>query len=76
MKTLSTNQFVLEQVQGNLFNVFKRHYAPEITTSYGQVELHEDIIKGLENNPISGYWADAVKQCIEKHGKLYEKYKI
>lgn len=73
---LSTNQYVLEQVHGNLFNIFRSHYDIGITTPYGQVRLHDDVINGLKNKPHSGYWSDVVSQCIEKNGKLYEKYKV
>nr|WP_314738695.1 hypothetical protein [uncultured Haemophilus sp.] len=76
MKTLSTDLFTLEQVDGNLFDVFKHHYAMGIVTPYGQIMLHDDVIKGLEKKPHSGYWSDVVKQTVEQSGKLYEKYKI
>lgn len=76
MKTLKTELFVLEQVNGNLFNVYRRHYVIDITTPYGQVMLHNDVINGLEKKPHSGYWSDVVKQTVEQNGKLYEKYKI
>lgn len=76
MKTLSTNQFILEQIDNNLFNVYRNHYDINLTTSYGQVYLHDDVILGLEKKPQSGYWHEVVRQCVEGYGKLYEKFKI
>lgn len=75
MKTLSTNQFILEQIENNLFKVYRKHYDISLTTPYGQVFLHDDVISGLEKKPHSGYWSEAVKQCVEGYGKLYEKFK-
>lgn len=74
MKTLSTNQFILEQATKNTFKVYRKHYDINITTEYGEVYLNDEVISGLEKKPHSGYWSDVVKQCVEKNGKLYEKF--
>lgn len=74
MKTLSTNQFILEQTSQNTFNVYRKHYDINITTEYGCVYLNDKAIAGLEKKPHSGYWTDVVKQCVERNGSLYEKF--
>lgn len=76
MKTLTTSQYVLEQIENNRYTVFKRQYDIGTTTAYCEIDLHEEVVKGLEKNPNSGYWGNVICQCVNQHGKLYEKYKV
>lgn len=76
MERLITNQYILEQIENNKYKVFKKHYDIGTTTVYYEINLHEEVVKGLEKNPNSGYWGNVICQCVNQHGKLYEKYKV
>lgn len=76
MKTLSSAPFFFEQIEGNLFKVYRSHYDIGTTTEYGTIRLHDEVITGLEKKPHSGYWQEVVRQLINESGSLYEKFKI
>lgn len=76
MKTLSSAPFYFEQIEGNLFKIYRSHYDIGTMTEYGEIKLHNDVIAGLEKKPHSGYWQEVVRQLIDGHGKFYEKFRI
>lgn len=76
MKTLSAAPFYFEQIEGNLFKIYRSHYDIGIVTECGTITLHDEVIAGLEKKPHSGYWQEVVRQLINGIGKYYEKFKI
>lgn len=78
MKIFNTPPFRLEQIEGNLFQVHRIHYGLENcpVTEYGTLRLSDEVVKGLEKKPHSGYWQRVITQLVNQYGKLYDKYKV
>ena len=65
MEIIKTGSYHLEKLSGNTYKVYRHKYAIGTLTEYGEVELTDEIIKGYEKKPHSGYWVSEIEKIIK-----------
>ena len=65
MEIIKTGSFYLEKLSGNTYKVYRHQYAIGTLTEYGEVELTDEVIKGYEQKPHSGYWVSEIEKIIK-----------
>lgn len=65
MEIIKTGSYRLEKLSGNTYQVYRHQYEIGTLTEYGEVELNDEVIRGYEKKPHSGYWVSEIEKIIK-----------